>query len=366
MQKVKQLQVKTQKWVEQYARYITPGALLFGFITDNIILQQVDTLFTLSIMLYHFTLISIGILILHGTHHGNEVYGKTIRLLRDVLSIAIPFSFGSLFSGFFIFYSQSAGAITSWIFLITLILFMISTEYYKKHYLNTVVQVTLWYFTLLSLLILYLPIALREMNAAIFIIAGFSSLLIAAGFLNLLTRVEPVQYQIYARVVIRNIIMVFTIITTLYFTNIIPPIPLALKHMGVYYSVERIDNSYVVSTEQFPWYSPKRYKRTTMHHLDNTPIYAFSSVFAPERLSPELFHQWQYKDNNGTWQTASTIGFTILGGRSEGYRGYTVKENLWPGKWRVRLITKQGQVVGTTNFNIIKANKPTNLIQIRY
>jgi hypothetical protein len=316
--------------------------------------------------MYHFGIITIGILILHATHHGNESYRKYVQLLRDVLAIAIPFSFGSLFSGFFIFYSQSAGAVTSWLFLAALMLFMISTEYYKRHYLNTIVQITLWYFTLLSLLILYMPIALREMNAAIFIIAGFFSIFITAGYLALLERVEPEQYTRYAAGAIRNIIIVFSLITTLYFSNVIPPIPLALKHMGIYYAVERVGDSYILTSEDKPWYSLSRYTTNIISHTDGTPIYAFSSVFAPERLSPKLYHKWQYKDDRGRWQTVSTIGFEILGGRSKGYRGYTLKRNLWPGKWRVRLVTEQGQVVGTTNFNIMDSAMPTNLRQLIY
>ncbi len=357
--------ITIQKFLRAHARYVTPAALSLGFIIDNIILQQIDSLFTFSIILYHFTLISLGILLLHATHGASE-HRKYVQLMRTALSIIVPFSFGALFSGFFIFYSQSAGSLLSWLFLAALILFMISTEYYKKHYLHTVVQVTLWYFTLLSFLVLYLPIALREMNGAVFLLAGICSLFITGGFLSLLSRIEPHRYNNYAVRIVRNIALVLVTISTLYFTNIIPPIPLAMKHMGAYYSVERVDDNYKVTTQEYAWYSPNRYLRTTLYHMPGNAVYVFSSIFAPERLSPKLYHKWQYKGDSGKWQTISTIDFAIIGGRSNGYRGYTQKENVWPGLWRVQVITERGQVVGTTTFTIVDAEVLPELVEVVY
>jgi len=346
-----------------YARYVTPVALSFGFVVDTIILQRIDSLFTFSIILYHFALITLGILLLHATHDTGE-HRKYIQPMRSALSIIVPFSFGALFSGFFIFYSQSAGSLLSWFFLAVLMLFMISTEYYKKHYLHTVVQVTLWYFTLLSFLILYVPIALKEMNGGVFLLSGILSLFIAFGFLALLARIEPLQYTKYATKIVRNIMLVITTVSVLYFTNIIPPIPLALKHIGVYYTVTHIDGNYILLTEPHKWYDYKKYLPETMYHTTGKSLSVFSSVFAPERLSPNLSHQWQYKNESNSWQTISTLPMPIIGGRSNGYRGYTTKENIWPGAWRVRIITEQEQVVGTVRFTIIKATTlPENLVK---
>ncbi len=350
----------------KYARYVTPSALSLGFIVDNIILQRIDTLFTFSVISYHFILITLGILLLHSTHEredGRE-QGRYVQLMRAALSIVIPFSFGALFSGFFIFYSQSAGSLLSWVFLAGLMVFMISTEYYKKHYLNTLVQVTLWYFTLLSFLILYLPIALSEMNAAIFLLAGMLSLFIAMGFLSLLSEVEPRRYTQYATLIVRNIVLVFVAVNVLYFANIIPPIPLALKHIDAYYSVVHDGENYTLTTVEYPWHDYRRYMRTTLQHTPGSSVSVFSSVFAPQRLSPSLYHQWQYKDESGVWQTASTIPSPVIGGRENGYRGYTTKENVWAGAWRVRIITEREQVVGTVRFTIVESATVPDLVEV--
>lgn len=348
----------------KYAKYITPSALALGFIIDNIILQRIDTLFTFSVISYHFILITLGILVLHSSHGDSVAHSKYMRFMRTALSLIIPFSFGALFSGFFIFYSQSAGTLLSWIFLAGLMVFMISTEYYKKHYLNTLVQITLWYFTLLSFLILYLPIALREMNAAIFLLAGILSLFIAMGFLSLLSQIEPRRYKDYGARIIRNIILVLVTISVLYFANIIPPIPLALKHIDAYYSVTYDGADYKLTQEEHTWYDWRRYARTTLYHAPGSSVSVFSSIFAPERLSPDLYHQWQYKDENNAWKTASTIPYPVIGGRNNGYRGYTTKENIFSGDWRVRIITERKQVVGTIRFTIVDTTHVPVLVEV--
>jgi hypothetical protein len=360
------LYIKVHELLQKNARYVTPAALLFGFIVDNIILQRIDTLFTFSIILYHFSVITLGILLLHATAGKGDAGGKYIQLIQSALGLIIPFSFGALFSGFFIFYSQSTGSLLSWGFLALLMLFMISTEYYKKHYINTLVQVTLWYFTLLSFLILYLPIALKHMNGAVFLLGGFLSLFITAGFLGLLARIEPVRYSEYAPRIIRNIALVLVVLNILYFTNIIPPIPLAMKDIGVYYNVvhNAKNGTYTLTEQKLPWYSPQKYTNTKIYHMPNAPIYVYSSVFAPDRLSPKLYHQWQYKNDKGLWQTASTISYDIVGGRTDGYRWYTLKRNVWDGAWRERIITEREQVVGTTYFTITDADSLPELVDV--
>lgn len=38
--------------------------------------------------------------------------------------------------------------------------------------------------------------------------------------------------------------------------------------------------------------------------------------------------------------------------RNEGFRGFTKKENIFPGKWRVDIKTERDQVVGRVRFDV--------------
>ena len=152
----------------------------------------------------------------------------------------------------------------------------------------------------------------------------------------------------------------------LYFTNIIPPVPLSMKDGGVYHLVERMeDGTYSLETEPRKWY--EFFKRERLHHVAGEPVYVFSSIFAPTDINTNIFHRWQYFDTQkNKWITASMIQFPIIGGRDSGYRGYSLKRAVFPGKWRVDVITERKQVVGRISFDIVDTKeKPILQIEIK-
>ena len=46
------------------------------------------------------------------------------------------------------------------------------------------------------------------------------------------------------------------------------------------------------------------------------------------------------------------IPIAIAGGRERGYRGYTVKQRVTPGNWRVDVETAEGRVIGRVSFRV--------------
>ncbi|MFT6883197.1 MAG: hypothetical protein ACJAVY_002000, partial [Marinoscillum sp.] len=53
------------------------------------------------------------------------------------------------------------------------------------------------------------------------------------------------------------------------------------------------------------------------------------------------------------WEIIDNIGYDINGGRDGGYRGYTFKNNVKPGFWKVEVITEEELVIGVIDFEII-------------
>ena len=55
-------------------------------------------------------------------------------------------------------------------------------------------------------------------------------------------------------------------------------------------------------------------------------------------------------------QEVDRIALDIHGGRKEGYRAWTHKQNFPPnpvGKWQVRVLTEDGQVIGVLRFKVV-------------
>lgn len=330
----------------KYERHISSGAFLLGFIIDNFTLTRIDQWLDNLILLSYLLIAGLGIFLFHlfesrGWGHG-------------FFPIAIQFAFGGLFSGYFVFYSRSASLASSWIFIAFIILFLIGNELSKGKYSRLGFQIGVFFAALFSFSIFYVPILVNSIGAWVFVLSGIVSLVAIRLFVKLLSFVVSRKIEETRKVLITIVGTIFVVFNILYFTNVIPPIPLSLKEVGVFHSVDRVGGNYIVTYEDKEWYQfYKRYNDT--FRSNGEPVYFFSAVFAPTDLKTNIYHHWQYFD--GQWVTINKYFLPILGGRGEGYRGYSYKSNPQEGKWRVDVITERGQVVGRAEFNVVNVKE---------
>ncbi|ALI01581.1 DUF2914 domain-containing protein [Pseudomonas sp. FW306-02-F02-AA] len=84
-------------------------------------------------------------------------------------------------------------------------------------------------------------------------------------------------------------------------------------------------------------------------------LYAYTAINAPRGLDERIYHVWQF---NG--QEVDRIALDIHGGRKEGYRAWSHKQNF-PGNpagdWQVRVLTEDGQVIGVLRFEVTDASQ---------
>lgn len=81
-------------------------------------------------------------------------------------------------------------------------------------------------------------------------------------------------------------------------------------------------------------------------------VYAYVAVKAPWGLQQEIGFKWQHEDYS------ETITAVINGGREEGYRTYSVKNNFpesSEGAWIVDVLTAQGQLLRRLKFEVTGA-----------
>lgn len=149
----------------------------------------------------------------------------------------------------------------------------------------------------------------------------------------------------------------------------IPPVPLALSDGMVAHNIELEDDKYVVTYETDEWYIFWRKHRLQYIHKPGEDVYVFSSVFAPTSLEKSIFHRWQwFNSRSEEWELVEDIGYKITGGRDGGYRGYTYKNNLKNGQWKVEVLTEEEHVLGIIDFEIITSAylEPKGLIKRRF
>jgi len=333
---------KNEKW-------LTPTALFGGFIIDNLTLRRADLLIENLLLAFYFLVVLGGLLIWHKIEAQKQ---KTISRLefQSIVFLIIQFTFGGLFSSLTVFYIKSASLFASWPFLLVLFGGMIATEYFKKHFTQFLVQLGTLYILLFTYLIMIVPLVVRAINTWVFILSGVVSLSVIGAYIYLFYKKVPSLIQGREKYLMRIIAGIFLLINMFYFLNVIPPIPLALRDTGVYQSIKKEANGYVFSNFENR-FSLRSLKREYVVPA-GTPVYFFSSVYAPVKFKQKIVHEWQRKDMQGDWIKVSSVAFAIQGGNDSGYRGYTISQRVTQGEWRVLVKTVGGQVLGGETFMV--------------
>src|SRR5690606_32865786 len=110
-------------------------------------------------------------------------------------------------------------------------------------------------------------------------------------------------------------------------------------------SVTKVEGGYRVVEEVTPWWQRLPFFRPQIHPIDDS-ISCFARVYAPTRLTTEIYPRWEYQDEAGNWQERLRLGYPIAGSNINGYRGYTTVTAFKPGEWRCTVETARGQVLG--------------------
>lgn len=342
-----------QELVHWYERYISPLSLVAGFVLDTLYLtRRVDLWQTNALLGGYLTIAALGITLINAVEMG-KVRWRWVVSISPLIPVVVQFAFGGLFSGYLSLYGRSAGFAASWIFVLIVAGFLIGNERFMRLYVRFSFQMSLYFAVAFLFFIFFLPVIFHAIGPAMFLVSGIASLCLIALILRIQRMIVPELVKKERTRVARRIAIIFLVINGLYFANIIPPLPLALKEAGVYHDVIKIGTEYHLIAEPQPWYRKFISYKTVFHTDAGNTAYAYSAVFAPSGLSTTIVHEWQrYDEGEKRWVTVTTQRFPINGGRDGGYRGWTEKSELTAGKWRVNVKTQYGQLVGVINFNV--------------
>lgn len=340
----------------KFERPISSLSLIGGFVFDALTLKRVDTLWENVWILGHLLIIGIFITLIHLRE--NEVGGEKDPTKAHFWYVNIlQFFFGGILSTYLVFYFRSADIFVTWPFIALLLLTFIANESLKRHYIRLSFQISLFFLSVYSFAIFLVPVVLHKIGDWIFLMSGLISLIFITLFLLILFHFIKDKFAESKKLIVFLIGGIFILVNFLYFTNLIPPIPLSLKDAGMYHSIQKNGKgNYNVTYEDFGW---KGYFNLypDFNEVAGGPIYAFSAIFSPKNFNITILHQWQhYDEGQKKWITESEISLPVVGGRDGGFRTYSVRYNISPGKWRVNVKTKQGQTIGVLRFNIVPSD----------
>lgn len=343
-------------WYGRYERPISSASLVGGFIFDALTLKRADLLWENIWVAAHFIIIIIFTILVNLQE--NEAMNDRDASKKHFWYINIlQFFYGGLLSTFLVFYFRSATLLVTWPFLFILAIAFIANDSFKKHYARLAFQISLFFLSLMAFTIFIVPVIFHRIGWDIFLASGAISLSVLFIFLLGLKFIAKERFSQSKKILAFSIAGIYLAINILYFTNLIPPIPLSLKEAGVYHLIYRNKSGdYVVEGEEKNWLNYFSF-HDDFHAVKGDAAFAHSAIFSPALFKNNLVHVWQKYDNaSGQWATIYRIDLTATGGREGGYRTYSYVKNIAPGEWRVNVETSDRKIIGRLRFNVIRVD----------
>jgi hypothetical protein len=194
------------------------------------------------------------------------------------------------------------------------------------------------------------PILWGSIGVATFTLSICLSLLATSLFLKAIT-LNVHRSLGTARHLLAPALCVQILFSGLYYLGALPPVPLSLQYIGIFHDVERRGDAFLLYHENPVW----RFWRHGDQVFDARPgdrIYGYARIFSPTNFADEVFVRWLYETSPGKWMTSDRIQIDITGGRREGFRGYTYKQNYDTGNWQMRVETEDGRELGRIYFEV--------------
>lgn len=348
---------KTRSWYGRFERPISSLSLIGGFLFDAVALKRVDTLWENIWILIHIVVVGVFIVLVHLKENESGDEGNPTKAHFWFVNI-LQFFFGGILSAFLVFYFRSTDIWVTWPFLLVLALAFWANESLKRHYMRLSFQISLFFLSIYSFAIFLMPVILHRIDTHTFIISGLVSLASIIIFIGILFFFIKDKFKDSRRIISLSVSGIFVLVNFLYFTNLIPPIPLSLKEAGVYHSIQRNgEGNYNITYEENNGWKDYFKLYPDFKKTEGSPVYAYSAIFSPRALDTVIVHEWQYFDEvNNKWVTDATIRLNVVGGRDGGFRTYSMRSNLSPHKWRVNIKTEQGKTIGHLRFNLVSVN----------
>ena len=159
----------------------------------------------------------------------------------------------------------------------------------------------------------------------------------------------------YRRVLSVSPAAILVLIFILYGLKLIPPVPLSVRHMGIYRGIEREGDRYRLLERKAPWHHFWQTDDRVFLARPGDSLVFFFRVFGPRRFTHQIYIHWStWEPRTKKWLTSDRVPVPMNGGREEGYRGFIKKDNYVAGRWRVEVETEDERVLGADSFEVVE------------
>jgi hypothetical protein len=325
-----------------------------GFLFDILTLGRIDSWLTIAqqaIYLLLITVVLVQMLLSEQRPAPDLAAGsRWRRWYLEYRNPAIHFLLGALLSAYTLFFFKSSSLLVSFGFMGVLVVLLVANESARFKALGLPFKFALLGLCYLAFFAYVVPVIAGQAGLVVFLLS------MAAGCVPLTASAFWIAKDHKRRMLV-PLGCVLILFLTFYLFRWIPPVPLSIRFMGVYHGVERTDAGYRLSHERPAW----RIWHKGDQWFNAQPgdkLHVYFRIFSPSRFSDQVLMGW-YRYEDGAkgrgWVLQDTIPIKILGGREEGFRGYGVKTNYQPGKWKVQVETTDRREIGRIYFYVESA-----------
>lgn len=351
---------KVLKFYEEHKKFGPLAFFLGGFFLDVFTLGRADDLFTnlqLSAFLFvSAVLIFLEVLVLNEQMKPRGFWAKVWKFHIE----ATQFILGGLFSAYTVFYFQSASIRASFAFMIVLIAIMLVNEFIDFGFRGLGARMLFFSYCLISFFIYLVPVVFGGVGPLYFLLALVISTLVYWAYYSFIKKQLNITRPVLLRKVFRLPfygVLLFFLVT--YYSKVIPPVPLSVSYIGVFHNVEKKAGEYKLSYSR-PYWKFWEKGAQSFEAFPGDRIYCFVSIFSPVDFEDQVFVRWSFKNAQGHWEKSDAIPISIQGGRGEGYRGYTYKQNYQDGDWRIEIETEDERELGRIYLTVHKNTEMAN------
>ncbi len=341
----------------RFERYIPVMVFAVGFLWDTFTMTRVDNVVDHVILLVYLAALALMICYTLRRQSGCA-RPRWICRLEPYFLWAMQFTQGGLFSSFVIFYFKSVSLTRTLFFFIILVVLLVGNELLHHRLENPRLLAVLYSICLFSFLAFFLPTVLARVDHWVFLLAGGISLIGSTAVFAVGYPWWQPQYAKRLKPALICIVATILIVNILYFADLIPPVPLALKDAGIYHEVTKTSQGYQVSYVRPPFYRFWKQWDDPFYYSAGETVTCLTAIYAPPRMAIQLLHVWSYYNPSTGWSVASRLPFEIAKSREGGYRWISRKKSVSPGRWRVEVQTYHGRTLGRIDFTIVSSPNP--------
>ncbi len=264
---------------------------------------------------------------------------------------AIHFMLGTLLNAYSIFYFRSASGLTALGFVVIITSLLALNELPRFQKLGPVVLYALYSICLTSYFAYLFPVLLRHISPWMFYLAVGAALLPLTLQVSLLLKWGRAFSQVARHVALPayGVQLVFLLV---YALRIAPPVPLAVKEMGIYHDVQRAPGGRRLLHQKRAW---KFWQKGDQDFLERAgdKVYCFARIFAPARFRDRLDIVWYRDDPKKGWIEYHRFASTIAASSERGFATDGYLTHPPPGNWRVEIQSGDRRTMGLLHFTVI-------------